>query len=152
MATKTLQPPTRMAVNVRAWNYTRVPNILISLMPQMGEAELRVVMAIARETFGWHRDEESLSPARLRKLTGLSRQCVINGIAEGIRRRVIERRPHRDSFKYRLLVHEEDLATPLDSQSEGSNRSIEWISRATLGDQPARVTGPSSEPNPSTTL
>lgn len=90
-------------------NYTQVPNTLIDdLMPKMKEAELKVTMAIARETFGWHRDEKLLSLTRLQALTGLSRQGVVNGIEDGLRRRVIERRAAGDSFTYRLLVNEVD--------------------------------------------
>jgi len=90
-------------------NYTQVPNTLIDdLMPKMKEAELKVTMAIARETFGWHRDEKLLSLTRLQTLTGLSRQGVVNGIEDGLRRRVIERRAAGDSFTYRLLVNEVD--------------------------------------------
>lgn len=102
-------------------NYTQVPNTLIDdLMPKMKEAELKVVLAIARETFGWHRDEKSLSLTRLQALTGLSRQGVVNGIEDGLRRHAIERRTHGQSFRYRLLVNEVDRSK---GQRSGPDRS-----------------------------
>lgn len=121
MTTKPLDP--ERTAEVQAPNYTQIPNGLIGLMPQMKESELRVTLAIARETFGWHRDEKSLSLTRLRTLTGLSRQGVLNGIESGLRRRLIERRPEKDSFTYRLLVHEVDQSTQLTSPPSGPDRS-----------------------------
>lgn len=89
-------------------NYTQFPNALIMLMPEMGEAELKVTLAIARKTFGWHKDEDKLSLSQLMELTGLSRQGVLNGILAGTERGTIARREDGDSFKYRLLVNEVD--------------------------------------------
>ncbi|HWN98696.1 MAG TPA: replication protein [Blastocatellia bacterium] len=110
-------------VEVQAPTYTQIPNVLIGLMPQLKEAELRVTLAIARETFGWHRKEKSLSLTRLSALTGLSRQGVLNGIEEGLARRVIGRRRQGNSFRYWLLVNEVDQSIPLTSQPSGPNQS-----------------------------
>lgn len=120
---ETLAPVAEASVEVPAPNYTQMPNVLISLMPQMKEAELRVTLAIARETFGWHRKEKSLSLTRLCVLTGLSRQGVLNGIEEGLERHFIERRAQGNSFTYRLLVNEVDQSRPLTGQASGPDRS-----------------------------
>lgn len=105
--------PQKDAAVVQPPNYTQIPNILIALMAEMREAELKVMLAIARETFGWHREEKLLSLTRLRALTGLSRQGVLNGIQAGLNRQLIKRRPEEGSFIYRLLVHEADQSTSL---------------------------------------
>lgn len=120
---ETLAPMAERSVEVPAPNYTQMPNVLITLMPQMKEAELRVTLAIARETFGWHRKEKSLSLTRLCALTGLSRQGVLNGIEEGLERHFIERRAQGNSFTYRLLVNEVDQSRPLTGQASGPDRS-----------------------------
>jgi hypothetical protein len=97
-------------------NHTQIPNALIALMPQMAEAELKVSLAIARETFGWHRESKTLSLTRLMQLTGMSRQGVINGVEAGLERGTIDREEDGQSFSYRLLVNEVDQSTELTSE------------------------------------
>ena len=63
-------------------NYTQLPNTLLDIhMPHMKEAELRVVLAIARSTFGWHKTQDKLSISQLMEKTGLTRQGVEIGRA-----------------------------------------------------------------------
>lgn len=94
-------------------NYTQTPNALYDLMPQMKEAELRVTLAIVRETFGWHRETARLSISKLQKLTGLSRQGVINGTESGIERGTIIREKEGDGYLYSLCVNEVDTDSQL---------------------------------------
>lgn len=90
-------------------NYTQIPNVVLDdLMPLMEEAELRVTLAISRRTFGFHRESAKLSLSELQKMTGLSRQGVINGVTAGIKRGTIEREPTGDSYTYRMVVHSID--------------------------------------------
>ena len=117
---------------IPAPNYTQIPNTLFDMLPQMGESEARVVLAIARETFGWHRPHALLSLSDLSRLTGLSRQGVINGIEAGINRNTICRTQSGQQFKYYInvegastqespseLVNEVDQSTKCTSQRSG---------------------------------
>lgn len=91
-------------------NHTQIPNTLLDdLMRIMECSELKVTLAICRQTFGWHKKEDELSLSQLRELTGLSRQSVIAGIEAGMRRGVIRRRPKGQSYVYRI-----QLVQPLD--------------------------------------
>lgn len=85
-------------------NYTQTPNIIFDLMPQMAEAELRVTLAICRQTFGFHRQADTLSISQLQKATGLSRQGAINGLQAGMERGTITRQPDGNSFAYGLQM------------------------------------------------
>ncbi len=68
-------------------NYTQVPNLLFEHMAEMTEAELRCMLAIVRKIIGYHKDgPEALSYSQLEKLTGMSRQGVIQGIEKAITR------------------------------------------------------------------
>ncbi len=68
-------------------NYTQVPNLLFEHMAEMTEAELRCMLAIVRKIIGYHKDgPEALSYSQLEKLTGMSRQGVIQGIEKAIMR------------------------------------------------------------------
>ncbi len=99
-------------------NYTQLPNTLLDIhMPHMKEAELRVVLAIARSTFGWHKTQDKLSISQLMEKTGLTRQGVVNGIQSGVERGVIKREENGMGFIYSLVVNDElvneiDYLTP----------------------------------------
>lgn len=63
-------------------NTTQVPNILLDVvMPAIKNASLRVLLAVARKTYGFQKAADDISLTQLQKLTGLSRQGVVNGIA-----------------------------------------------------------------------
>ena len=65
-------------------NYTQTPNDLFDvLMAGMGDAELRVALAIVRQTIGYHREQVKFSIPKLMAMTGLSRNGVKDG-AESI--------------------------------------------------------------------
>lgn len=82
MAAKTSIPPP---------NYTQTPNLVFDLAKDMSAAELRVTLAIARETFGYHRKQVKLTVGDLVEATKLSRRAVISGTAEGEKRGTILR-------------------------------------------------------------
>jgi len=90
-------------------------------MGDMEETEFRIVLAIARKTFGWHKREDQLSLTQLKKLTGLSRPSIVKGIALAIEHEWIARRPKGQSFLYSLLVNDvyqfaEKVVNDVDSQ------------------------------------
>ncbi|HMR01740.1 MAG TPA: replication protein [Candidatus Competibacter phosphatis] len=86
-------------------NYTQIPNILLEdHIKAMTEAEMRVALAIARKTFGWHKRQDKLSLSQLMDLTGMSRQGVINGIEAGIKRGIIRRERDGQGYLYELVV------------------------------------------------
>jgi phage replication O-like protein O len=71
-------------------NHTQTPNELFDLyMPLMHEAELKVVMAIVRKTLGYKKDRDPISITQLEKLTGLSRQGVLDGAQAAIDRGLV---------------------------------------------------------------
>jgi hypothetical protein len=101
--------------------YTQFPNALIALMPDMSEAEMRVTIAIARQTFGWHNEWAVISLADFKEITGLSKQGVLDGIEAGMTRAEkhgvgIARIPDRQSYSYRLLVKADDQSADLAGQ------------------------------------
>lgn len=98
-------------------NYTQLPNAILDTMHDMGEAELRVTLAIARQTFGWHKQKDELSITQLMKLTGLSNTAVIEGVKKGMKRGVIKRTPldsnnPRKGYSYFLLVKSDHKQPP----------------------------------------
>lgn len=113
-------------------NYTQIPNLLLEdLMMHMSEAELKVTLAISRQTFGYHRDRIKLSLTTLQELTGLSRPTVVKGINEGMERGTITRQAHADgSYVYALSINGDTQSTSKNSllgnkiDQEGSKESL----------------------------
>jgi len=97
-------------------NYTMIPNAIIDSMGEMTECEFRVVMAVARKTFGWQKYKDRISLSQLKELTGLSKQGVIDGISSAIEHELIERHPAGQSFEYSILVNEVDQSEYKTSQ------------------------------------
>lgn len=72
-------------------NHTQTPNELFDIhMTDMGECELKVALAIIRKTLGYHKKSDPISLTQLQKLTGLSRQGVIDGADKAISRGIVE--------------------------------------------------------------
>lgn len=127
---------------IPAPNYTQIPNTVLDLMSDMEETEFRVVIAIARQTFGWHKKRDKISLSQLEKLTGLSRQGVINGIAAGEKRGLIEKTKDdsdkRGGIWYRLLVNSIDQSTELTSQNNVLVREVNQSTELTRTSQLSR--------------
>ena len=107
-----------MSDRIMAPNFTQIPNVFLeNMFPQMSEAELRVTLAIMRETFGWRRCEHEMSLSYFVEATGMSKQGVLNGINAGIERGIIYRTQKGQSYAYGLVVNE------VDQNASSSQRS-----------------------------
>lgn len=113
-------------------NYTAIPNVILDAMPSFTDAELRVVLAVCRKTFGWHKERDAISISQLEAITGLSRQGVVNALAPLLDRQIIDRVPDRLTFAYRVLVNEVDQSTCLTSQDGGLVNEVARTSQRTL--------------------
>lgn len=110
-------------------NFTQIPNLLLEEhIKAMTEAEMRVALAIARKTFGWHKRQDKLSLSQLMDLTGMSRQGVINGIEAGIARGIIRREQDGQSFLYELVI----LERPVNEVDQCKDAETSQRSRPTL--------------------
>lgn len=73
-------------------NYTQTPNDLFdSLLPEMGLAELKVVMCVVRNTFGFHREDVKLSIRTIARATGLTVNSVMDGATKAEAHGLLER-------------------------------------------------------------
>jgi len=62
-------------------NSTQIPNIIFDqFMAKMSHAEFKIVMAVARKTYGWHKDKDRISLTQIIELTGVSRQKILDSI------------------------------------------------------------------------
>ena len=100
-------------------NYTQIPNLLFDeILPHMKSlSELKVILAVARKTFGFHKRADLLSLTQIEELTGLSRQGVLDGVKAGLERGILQRKPRGGSFIYGLKISEktaEEVVNNLD--------------------------------------
>jgi hypothetical protein len=71
--------------------YTQTPNSLFTMMKDMDECELKVVLLICRYTFGYHREEVKLSTRRISDEIGMNTASVQKGADKAIERGLIEK-------------------------------------------------------------
>jgi len=144
----TTPPPVRQPPAPRGFrspNYTQVPNDLLGhvhkgerntpgLMANMGEAELRVVLALVRLTFGFHMDTTRASLTRLQKLTGLSRQGVVDGAAAAVARGLFTKDTTSGVTIWRLVIAE-DEPPPLEvvDADQSTDGVVNVVDQATDG-------------------
>ena len=57
--------------------FTMIPDVLLDhQLPELGHAELKVLLVIMRKTYGWQKDADRISLSQLAELTGLTRQSM----------------------------------------------------------------------------
>ena len=91
--------------------FTPAPNELFDeLLPQIETlGEMKVTLAIIRQTFGWRRQERMLTFSQLQEMTGLARGSVSAGIAAALERGYVgRRRGEGNAYFYGLRVRESD--------------------------------------------
>lgn len=101
--------------------HTQTPNSFFDVtLPQIKSiGELKVLLAIMRQTFGWRKFSDTISMSQLVKITGLSRQGVVNGLQLGLEHGFIQRTARGQSFSYSLkLVKQVDQSNKLTSQED----------------------------------
>lgn len=110
-------------------NFTTIPNVILDHMDSLSDAELRVVLAVCRKTFGWRKEHDVLSITQLEQLTGLSRQGVVNGLKPLLEKQIVGRVPAGMSFSYTILVNEPDQSSRLTSQDNGLVNDVDQTSQ-----------------------
>lgn len=83
--------------------FTRVPNDLIDAMASLGNAELRIMLAIARKSIGWDKESDVISYSQFQQLTGLTRRNAFNAV-EALDKKglIIREKVGAQSFRYSI--------------------------------------------------
>ena len=108
---------------IPAPNYTQIPNAIFELMADkdagLTEKELKVLLAIARKTFGWHKKRDKISLSQLEQMTSISRSTVVAGIKACINRGIVRQTEDpsdkRGGVFYELVVDELNQSNELTS-------------------------------------
>lgn len=97
-------------------NFTQIPNSVISVMPHLSETEFKVIMAICRKTFGYHKKKDRISLSQLETMTGMSRKSITKAIKSDKFRGLIK------TYKTPRGNEYEPIITPF-KENEGSVKS-----------------------------
>lgn len=105
-------------------NFTQVPNKLFDeMLPTLKEGELRVLMVIMRQTFGWGNKEwDRISISQLMKKSGMERMAVIRSTKSLIEKKLVIRHKEGSSGEekcwYSLMVeNEKEFMNPIDDSN-----------------------------------
>jgi DNA-binding MarR family transcriptional regulator len=95
----------------QAPNYTQVPNDFFDLVMEMTEAETRIITALIRITFGYHRDEIQMSVRDIAKATKMSTSSVWVGAEKLENRGLIERSVSKSNTvtNWRVVISDTQL-------------------------------------------
>jgi len=91
-------------------NTTQTPNFIFDELmsdKSIGELEFKIICAVTRKTYGWHKEEDAISISQLMIMTGGSRRGVIYAIKRLLDKGLIIRTGKgfgRESSRYKLLV------------------------------------------------
>lgn len=90
-------------------NFTPIPNVVLeNLMPGLSKAALKVLLAVARKTYGWGKERDAISLSQLQGLTGLGRAGVVRGTKELGSLIKVTKGANRDCNEYELNI---DIST-----------------------------------------
>lgn len=79
-------------ISFKTPGYTQVPNAILDNMGDLKKAELRVLLAAIRITIGFHKTKARLSLTKMQRVTGLSRQSILNASEDLIGRGLLIKR------------------------------------------------------------
>ena len=111
---------------IQSPNYTQIPNVILGnkegkeyipgILADLDGAKLKVLMVIARFTFGFHRDSVRISFRDIEKMTGLSLRGVQYAVDDLIKKNLVIQHEGNGVAEWEILVENgvEMIATPDD--------------------------------------
>jgi len=107
--------------------YTQIPNELFNYLPTLSGAATKILLIVARRTYGWHKSTAHISMQTFEELTGLSRSTVVRSIAELVKAGLL----HVQRLKvgdvnevncYEILLPVENSTQPVENLKGGSSK------------------------------
>ena len=110
--------------------YTKLPNFIIDALPEMSESEIKIVLVIARLTFGWQRESAEISTTEFMRQSGLSKQSALNGINAALDRQTIEREKSGKTYIYRFVIglNFRPMETTVQNLDQSSVKNLDQMS------------------------
>lgn len=120
-------------------NYTQTPNDFFDeIAKTLKEGELRVLLVVMRQTFGWQKRWDRISLSQLEQKTGMCRDSVNNALKSLIEKKLIIKHKEgaigRQKCWYTLCVENEEQEPEIDT---------EFIEESNISYQSSKTTPPS---------
>ncbi len=122
--------------------FTQIPNYIIDSMATMHRSTFAVVMWVARQTVGWQKQWDRISLTQFQDGTGLSRQGVIDAIADAVERGwIAQEHVGKQSFQYQLTGN---VGKPVEKEARTTSQvsrlvnSVDQSSKLTSASQVSR--------------
>lgn len=123
--------------------FTRIPNYIIESMPIMHRGTFAIVIWVARQTTGWQKEWDKISLSQFQAGTGLSRQGVIDAIADAVERGWVEQQHvGKQSFQYRLTGN---VGKPVEKEEHATSqvsRLVKQVDRSSELTSTSQVSRP----------
>lgn len=125
-----------MSFKISAPNYTQSPNVLFDeIFKTLKEGELRIVLVLIRQTFGWHKEWDQISIRMLADKTGMERRSVQRSIKTLIEQGLVEeKRFGKNGIQrvyFRLVM--EVMETEKIDDDEITEEEMEMLSNNSYG-------------------
>lgn len=131
-------------------NYTQTPNEFFDEVAKtLKEGELRVLLVIMRQTFGWHKQWDRISLSQLERKTGMCRDAVNNSLKSLIKLGLIEKKKEgpkgQEKCWYQLVVEGSDVDDVLPSDGDESIEDSNKSYQSSKETPPSRLKRPTKE-------
>jgi hypothetical protein len=122
-------------------NHTQTPNSFFDeIMKEIDTmAELKVTLAIIRQTIGWHRKRVRFGVGKIARLTGLARNSVVTGAEAAEARGTIVRVETEGEAVWELVIDEDPPSSVEGAEIDGSD--VEGTPPQTLTKTPSNLEG-----------
>lgn len=110
---------TQSTFEIKFPNFTQMPNILFDeWLPKLRHAELLVLLAIYRKTFGYHKSKDQISLSQLMKLTGLAKQHIVSAATKlehkKLVKKIVSGKNGNQQTIYEIITSEEQETSNLE--------------------------------------
>lgn len=111
-----------MKQKIEAPNYTQIPNVLFDeYMKTLNGSEYKIISAIARKTFGWHKEYDRISYSQISEITGISSKETINkALKILLEKNYIIAVKNNQSISYAINITENE---PVQKMNQYENRT-----------------------------
>lgn len=119
-------------MHIAAPNYTQTPNVCFDeIFKTLKEGELRVILVLIRQTFGWHKPIDRISLGQLADKSGMERKSVCRSLNSLITKGLVTKKKFGNKGKERCyfsLVMSDPIEQEIPGDDDISEEEMELLS------------------------
>jgi phage replication O-like protein O len=122
-------------MKIPAPNHTQSPNVFFDeIFKTLTEGELRIILVVIRQTFGWHKAYDRISLAQLAEKSGMQRRSACRSLVSLIEKGLVCKKkfgpPGKEKCYYSLVVESCQSQTLEEDDGYESEEEMEIISKS----------------------